>query len=172
MSFAEMDGMMYKIEGEDLYLIGTSEHSMIGRFIDQILPEAQLPLTLTSYSPCFRKEKGAHGHRGARRLPHPPVREAGDDRRLPARRRAWTGMRSSGATLLSSSAAWTSRPAAQLLLRRPGRPEGEELRHRGLEPAQQKYFEVCSCSNLGDAQARRLKIRVAGRTASSIWPTR
>ena len=73
MSFPEMEAMMYKIEGEDLYLIGTSEHTMIGRFIDQIIPEAKLPLTLTSYSPCFRKEVGSHGSGGARRLPHPPV---------------------------------------------------------------------------------------------------
>lgn len=85
MSFPEMDAMMYKIEGEDLYLIGTSEHTMIGRFIDQTLDEATLPLTLTSYSPCFRKEEGRTRHRGARHLPHSPVREAGDDRGLPPR---------------------------------------------------------------------------------------
>ena len=82
MSFAEMENMMYKIEGEDLYLIGTSEHSMIGKFIDTILTEDELPQTLTSYSPCFRKEVGAHGIE--ERLPHPPVRKAGDDRRLQA----------------------------------------------------------------------------------------
>ena len=86
MSFPEMDAMMYKIEGEDLYLIGTSEHTMIGRFIDQTLDEATLPLTLTSYSPCFRKEKGRSRHRGARHLPYPSVREAGNDRGLPPRR--------------------------------------------------------------------------------------
>ena len=86
MSFAEMDAMMYKIEGEDLYLIGTSEHSMIGKFIDQIIPEEELLKTLTSHSPCFRKEKGAHGieERGVYR--NPPVRETGDDRCLQARR--------------------------------------------------------------------------------------
>ena len=85
MSFPEMDAMMYKIEGEDLYLIGTSEHTMIGRFVDQIIPEEQLPLTLTSYSPCFRKEKGSHGIEERGGLPDPPVRETGDDRRLPPR---------------------------------------------------------------------------------------
>ena len=86
MSQTDMDAMMYKIEGEDLYLIGTSEHTMIGRFIDQTLDEATLPLTLTSYSPCFRKENGRTRHRGARHLPHPPVRKTGDDRGLPPRR--------------------------------------------------------------------------------------
>lgn len=85
MSQTEMDAMMYKIEGEDLYLIGTSEHSMIGKFIDQIIPEDSLPQTLTSYSPLLPQGEGRPRHRGARRVPHPPVREAGDGRRLQAR---------------------------------------------------------------------------------------
>ncbi len=116
MSFAEMDAMMYKIEGEDLYLIGTSEHSMIGGFIDQIVPEAQLPKTLTSYSPCFRKEKGAHG------IEERGVYRSGDLADLKVKS--------------CDVEAWS--------------------------PRQKKYFEVGSCSNLGDAQARRLKIRVKG----------
>ena len=108
MSFAEMDAMMYKIEGEDLYLIGTSEHSMIGKFIDQIVPESSLPQTLTSYSPCFRKEKGAHGieERGVYRIHQFEKQEWSLSAVL---RSPWTGTRRCGATRLSCSAAWKSR---------------------------------------------------------------
>ena len=126
MSQTEMDAMMYKIEGEDLYLIGTSEHSMIGKFIDQIIPEDKLPQTLTSYSPCFRKEKGAHG------IEDIPVRQleccSGDLADLKVKS--------------CDIEAWS--------------------------PRQQKYFEVCSCSNLGDAQARRLKMRVKGENGTYL----
>ena len=128
MSQTDMDAMMYKIEGEDLYLIGTSEHSMIGRYIDQILTEDQLPQTMTSYSPCFRKEKGAHGieERGVYRIhqfeKHGLVREA-----LALLRRALPQHGHSGAP-------------ARVLLRRPRRPEGQVLRHRGVEPAPAEVF--------------------------------
>ena len=140
MSQNDMDAMMYKIEGEDLYLIGTSEHSMIGKFIDQILTEDQLPQTLTSYSPCFRKEKGAHGieERGVSvelfRSMEIPVRQleccSGDLADLKVKS--------------CDIEAWS--------------------------PRQKKYFEVCSCSNLSDAQARRLKIRVKGEDGKTYLP--
>ena len=124
MSFPEMEAMMYKIEGEDLYLIGTSEHTMIGRFIDQIIPEAKLPLTLTSYSPCFRKEVGSHGleERGVYRIHHGLVQQA-----LELLGRAVPQSGDPG-------------PAARMLLRRSGRPQGQILRHRGLEPAAEEVF--------------------------------
>ena len=134
MSFPEMDAMMYKIEGEDLYLIGTSEHSMIGRYIDQIIPEAQLPLTLTSYSPCFRKEKGAHGleERGIYRI-HQFEKQEMIVLCRPEDSMMWYDK------LWHNSVGPVQEPghpraAAGVLLGRFGGPEGEELRHRGLEP--------------------------------------
>ena len=144
MSFPEMDAMMYKIEGEDLYLIGTSEHTMIGRFIDQTLDEATLPLTLTSYSPCFRKEKGAHGieERGIYRIHQFEKQEM--------------------IVVCRPDSDWLT----TLPLREENRTGGDlaDLKVKSCDieawsPRQQKYFEVCSCSNLGDAQARRLHIR-------------
>ena len=162
MSFAEMDGMMYKIEGEDLYLIGTSEHSMIGRFIDQILPEAQLPLTLTSYSPCFRKEKGAHGieERGVYRIHQFEKQEmivvCRPEESMDWYEKLW---RYSVELFLSLDI-----PVRQLNCC-SGDLADLKVKSCDIEawsPRQQKYFEVCSCSNLGDAQARRLKIRVRG----------
>ena len=135
MSFSEMDAMMYKIEGEDLYLIGTSEHSMIGAFIDQILEEKDLPCTRTSYSPCFRKEKGARPrHRGTGRLPHPPVREAGDDRGLQARGEHGLVRAHVAVQRGALPEHGDPRAAAGMLLRRSGGPEGEILRYRSLEP--------------------------------------
>ena len=132
MSQTDMDAMMYKIEGEDLYLIGTSEHSMIGKFIDQIIPESKLPQTLTSYSPCFRKEKGSHGIEERGRVPHPPVREAGDDRGLQAR--GVHGLVREDVAVVRGAVPLPGHPraAAGVLLRGPGGPEGEELRHRGV----------------------------------------
>ena len=162
MSFAEMDGMMYKIEGEDLYLIGTSEHSMIGRFIDQILPEAQLPLTLTSYSPCFRKEKGAHGieERGIYRI-HQFEKQEMIVVCKPEDSMKWYEQMWKYSVELFRS---LDIPVRQLECC-SGDLADLKVKSCDIEawsPRQQKYFEVCSCSNLGDAQARRLKIRVRG----------
>ncbi|HZK21321.1 MAG TPA: serine--tRNA ligase [Oscillospiraceae bacterium] len=162
MSFAEMDAMMYKVEGEDLYLIGTSEHSMIGKFIDQILPEESLPLTLTSYSPCFRKEKGAHGieERGVYRI-HQFEKQEMIVVCKPEDSKMWFDK------------LWQNAVDFFLTLDIPVRTleccSGDlaDLKVKSVDveawsPRQQKYFEVGSCSNLGDAQARRLKIRVDG----------
>ena len=162
MSFAEMDGMMYKIEGEDLYLIGTSEHSMIGRFIDQILPEAQLPLTLTSYSPCFRKEKGAHGieERGVYRI-HQFEKQEMIVVCRPEESMDWYEKMWRYSVELFRS---LDIPVRQLECC-SGDLADLKVKSCDIEawsPRQKKYFEVCSCSNLGDAQARRLRIRVAG----------
>ena len=162
MSFAEMDGMMDKIEGEDLYLIGTSEHSMIGRFIDQILPEAQLPLTLTSYSPCFRKEKGAHGieERGVYRI-HQFEKQEMIVVCRPEESMDWYEKLWRYSVELFRS---LDIPVRQLNCC-SGDLADLKVKSCDIEawsPRQQKYFEVCSCSNLGDAQARRLKIRVRG----------
>lgn len=169
MSFAEMDGMMYKIEGEDLYLIGTSEHSMIGKFIDQILEEKNLPYTYTSYSPCFRKEKGAHGieERGVYRIHQFEKQEM------------------IVVCKPEDSADWFSRLYMNTVdffrtLDIPVRTleccSGDlaDLKVKSVDveawsPRQQKYFEVGSCSNLGDAQARRLKIRVRGEDGSKYF---
>ena len=162
MSFAEMDGMMYKIEGEDLYLIGTSEHSMIGRFIDQILPEEQLPMTLTSYSPCFRKEKGAHGieERGVYRI-HQFEKQEMIVVCRPEESMDWYEKLWRYSVELFRS---LDIPVRQLECC-SGDLADLKVKSCDIEawsPRQQKYFEVCSCSNLGDAQARRLKIRVRG----------
>ena len=162
MSFAEMDGMMYKIEGEDLYLIGTSEHSMIGRFIDQILPEAQLPLTLTSYSPCFRKEKGAHGieERGVYRI-HQFEKQEMIVVCRPEESMDWYEKLWRYSVELFRS---LDIPVRQLNCC-SGDLADLKVKSCDIEawsPRQQKYYEVCSSSNLGDAQARRLKIRVRG----------
>ena len=162
MSFAEMDGMMYKIEGEDLYLIGTSEHSMIGRFIDQILPEVELPLTLTSYSPCFRKEKGAHGieERGVYRI-HQFEKQEMIVVCRPEESMDWYEKLWRYSVELFRS---LDIPVRQLNCC-SGDLADLKVKSCDIEawsPRQQKYFEVCSCSNLGDAQARRLKIRVRG----------
>jgi len=162
MSFAEMDAMMYKIEGEDLYLIGTSEHSMIGSFIDQILPEAQLPITATSYSPCFRKEKGAHGieERGVYRI-HQFEKQEMIVVCKPEDSMAWYEKMWRYSVELFRS---LEIPVRQLECC-SGDLADLKVKSCDIEawsPRQQKYFEVCSCSNLGDAQARRLKIRVRG----------
>ncbi len=162
MSFAEMDGMMYKIEGEDLYLIGTSEHSMIGRFIDQIVPESELPLTLTSYSPCFRKEKGAHGieERGVYRI-HQFEKQEMIVLCRPEDSMEWSEKLWRYSVELFRS---LDIPVRQLDCC-SGDLADLKVKSCDIEawsPRQQKYFEVCSCSNLGDAQARRLKIRVRG----------
>ena len=166
MSFAEMDAMMYKIEGEDLYLIGTSEHSMIGKFIDTITPETQLPLTLTSYSPCFRKEKGAHGieERGVYRI-HQFEKQEMIVVCKPEDSKMWF------------EKLWQNTVDLFRSLDIPVRTleccSGDlaDLKVKSVDveawsPRQQKYFEVGSCSNLGDAQARRLKIRVQGEDGS------
>ena len=162
MSFAEMDAMMYKIEGEDLYLIGTSEHSMIGSFIDQILDEKDLPITYTSYSPCFRKEKGAHGieERGVYRIHQFEKQEmivvCRPEESMDWYERMW---RYSVELFRSLEI-----PVRQLECC-SGDLADLKVKSCDIEawsPRQQKYFEVCSCSNLGDAQARRLKIRVRG----------
>ena len=166
MSFAEMDAMMYKIEGEDLYLIGTSEHSMIGKFIDTITPEAQLPQTLTSYSPCFRKEKGAHGieERGVYRI-HQFEKQEMIVVCKPEESPMWFDK------------LWQNTVDLFRTLDVPVRTleccSGDlaDLKVKSVDveawsPRQKKYFEVGSCSNLGDAQARRLKIRVQGEDGS------
>lgn len=163
MSFAEMEAMMYKIEGEDLFLIGTSEHSMIGKFIDQIIPEESLPQTLTSYSPCFRKEKGAHGleERGVYRI-HQFEKQEMIVVCKPEESKMWF------------EKLWQNTVDLFRSLDIPVRTleccSGDlaDLKVKSVDveawsPRQKKYFEVGSCSNLGDAQARRLKIRVASK---------
>jgi len=162
MSFAEMDAMMYKIEGEDLYLIGTSEHSMIGGFIDQIVPEAQLPKTLTSYSPCFRKEKGAHGieERGVYRI-HQFEKQEMIVICKPEESMDWYEKLWRYTVELFRS---MDIPVRQLECC-SGDLADLKVKSCDVEawsPRQKKYFEVGSCSNLGDAQARRLRIRVKG----------
>ena len=162
MSFAEMDAMMYKIEGEDLYLIGTSEHSMIGKFIDTILPEESLPKTLTSYSPCFRKEKGAHGleERGVYRI-HQFEKQEMIVVCKPEESPMWYDKLWQNTVDLFRS--------LDIPVRTLECCSGDlaDLKVKSVDveawsPRQKKYFEVGSCSNLGDAQARRLKIRVNG----------
>ncbi len=169
MSFAEMDSMMYKIEGEDLFLIGTSEHSMIGKFIDQILPEDTLPLTLTSYSPCFRKEKGAHGleERGVYRI-HQFEKQEMIVICKPEESMYWFNQ------------LWKNTVDFFRSMEIPVRTleccSGDlaDLKVKSLDveawsPRQRKYFEVGSCSTLGDAQARRLKIRVNGKDGKKYF---
>ena len=162
MSFAEMDAMMYKIEGEDLYLIGTSEHSMIGKFINTLLPEEQLPQTLTSYSPCFRKEKGAHGieERGVYRIHQFEKQEmivvCKPEESMDWYEKLWKNtvdlFRSMDIPVRTLECC--SGDLADLKVK--------SVDVEAWSPRQQKYFEVGSCSNLGDAQARRLGIRVKG----------
>ena len=171
MSFAEMDAMMYKIEGEDLYLIGTSEHSMIGKFIDTITPEAELPKTLTSYSPCFRKEKGAHGieERGVFRI-NQFVKQEMIVVCKPEESKVWFDK------------LWQNTVDLFRSLDVPVRTleccSGDlaDLKVKSIDveawsPRQKKYFEVGSCSNLSDAQARRLKIRVKGENGNYLAHT-
>ena len=162
MSQTEMDAMMYKIEGEDLYLIGTSEHSMIGKFIDQIIPEDKLPQTLTSYSPCFRKEKGAHGieERGVYRIHQFEKQEMVVVCKPEDSMKWYEQMWRYSVELFRS----LDIPVRQLECC-SGDLADLKVKSCDIEawsPRQQKYFEVCSCSNLGDAQARRLKMRVKG----------
>jgi seryl-tRNA synthetase len=162
MSFEEMDAMMYKIEGEDLYLIGTSEHSMIGSFIDQIIPENTLPKTLTSYSPCFRKEKGAHGleERGVYRV-HQFEKQEMIVVCRPEESKDWYEKLWRFTVDLFRS---MDIPVRQLECC-SGDLADLKVKSCDVEawsPRQKKYFEVGSCSNLGDAQARRLRIRVKG----------
>ena len=162
MSFEEMDAMMYKIEGEDLYLIGTSEHSMIGKFIDTITDESKLPLTLTSYSPCFRKEKGAHGieERGIYRI-HQFEKQEMVVVCKPEDSMDWFNKMWSYSVELFRSLDIPVRTLECC----SGDLADLKVKSYDVEawsPKQQKYFEVCSCSNLGDAQARRLHIRVKG----------
>ena len=171
MSFAEMDAMMYKIEGEDLYLIGTSEHSMIGKFIDTIIQEEELPKTLTSYSPCFRKEKGAHGleERGVYRI-HQFEKQEMIVVCKPEESKAWF------------EKLWQNTVDLFRSLDIPVRTleccSGDlaDLKVKSVDveawsPRQKKYFEVGSCSNLGDAQARRLKIRINGKDGKYLAHT-
>lgn len=167
MSFAEMDAMMYKIEGEDLYLIGTSEHSMIGKFIDTIIPEDTLPQTLTSYSPCFRKEKGAHGieERGVYRI-HQFEKQEMIVVCKPEDSAKWFDILWQNTVDLFRS--------LDIPVRTLECCSGDlaDLKVKSVDveawsPRQKKYFEVGSCSNLGDAQARRLKIRVKGEDGKS-----
>ena len=171
MSFAEMDAMMYKIEGEDLYLIGTSEHSMIGKFIDQIVPEADLPQTLTSYSPCFRKEKGAHGieERGVYRI-HQFEKQEMIVVCKPEDSKAWFDVLWKNTVDLFRS--------LDIPVRTLECCSGDlaDLKVKSVDveawsPRQKKYFEVGSCSNLGDAQARRLRIRVKGEKGNYLAHT-
>lgn len=164
MSFAEMDAMMYKIEGEDLYLIGTSEHSMIGKFIDTILPEAQLPKAMTSYSPCFRKEKGAHGieERGVYRI-HQFEKQEMIVVCRPEESPIWYDKLWQNTVDLFRSLDVPVRTLECC----SGDLADLKVKSCDVEawsPRQKKYFEVGSCSNLGDAQARRLKIRVDGES--------
>jgi len=170
MSQTDMDAMMYKIEGEDLYLIGTSEHSMIGKFIDQILPEASLPQTLTSYSPCFRKEKGSHGieERGVYRI-HQFEKQEMIVVCRPEDSMNWYEQMWKWSVELFRS---LDIPVRQLECC-SGDLADLKVKSCDIEawsPRQQKYFEVCSCSNLGDAQARRLKIRVKGEDGRTYLP--
>lgn len=171
MSFAEMDAMMYKIEGEDLYLIGTSEHSMIGKFIDTITPESELPKTLTSYSPCFRKEKGAHGieERGVYRI-HQFEKQEMIVVCKPEESKMWFDK------------LWQNTVDLFRSLDVPVRTleccSGDlaDLKVKSVDveawsPRQKKYFEVGSCSNLSDAQARRLKIRIKGENGTYLAHT-
>ncbi len=171
MSFAEMDAMMYKIEGEDLYLIGTSEHSMIGKFIDTMIPESELPKTLTSYSPCFRKEKGAHGieERGVYRI-HQFEKQEMIVVCRPDESRMWF------------EKLWQNTVDLFRSLDIPVRTleccSGDlaDLKVKSIDveawsPRQKKYFEVGSCSNLGDAQARRLRIRYKGTDGKNFAHT-
>ncbi len=171
MSFAEMDAMMYKIEGEDLYLIGTSEHSMIGKFIDQIVPEEKLPYTLTSYSPCFRKEKGAHGieERGVYRI-HQFEKQEMIVVCKPEDSKMWFDKLWQNTVDLFRS--------MDIPVRTLECCSGDlaDLKVKSIDveawsPRQKKYFEVGSCSNLGDAQARRLKIRVNGKDGKYLAHT-
>ena len=162
MSFEEMDAMMYKIEGEDLYLIGTSEHSMIGKFIDTITPESSLPLTLTSYSPCFRKEKGAHGieERGIYRI-HQFEKQEMIVICKPEDSMTWFNKMWGYSVELFRSLDIPVRTLECC----SGDLADLKVKSYDVEawsPKQKKYFEVCSCSNLGDAQARRLGIRIKG----------
>ena len=170
MSFPEMDAMMYKIEGEDLYLIGTSEHTMIGRFVDQLIPEAQLPLTLTSYSPCFRKEKGAHGleERGIYRI-HQFEKQEMIVLCKPEDSMAWYEKLWRNSVELFRS---LDIPVRQLECCSGDLADlkGKSCDSEAWSPRQQKYFEVCSCSNLGDAQSRRLKIRIKGEDGKNYLP--
>ena len=170
MSFPEMDAMMYKIEGEDLYLIGTSEHTMIGRFVDQLIPEAQLPLTLTSYSPCFRKEVGSHGleERGVYRI-HQFEKQEMIVLCKPEDSMAWYEKLWRNSVELFRS---LDIPVRQLECC-SGDLADLKVKSCDIEawsPRQQKYFEVCSCSNLGDAQSRRLKIRIKGEDGKNYLP--
>ncbi len=170
MSQTDMDAMMYKIEGEDLYLIGTSEHSMIGKFIDQILPEGSLPQTLTSYSPCFRKEKGAHGieERGVYRI-HQFEKQEMIVVCKPEESKDWYEKMWRYSVELFRS---LEIPVRQLECC-SGDLADLKVKSCDIEawsPRQKKYFEVCSCSNLGDAQARRLKIRVKGEDGRMYLP--
>ena len=170
MSQTDMDAMMYKIEGEDLYLIGTSEHSMIGKFIDQIIPEESLPQTLTSYSPCFRKEKGAHGieERGVYRI-HQFEKQEMIVVCKPEDSMAWYEKMWRFSVELFRS---LEIPVRQLECC-SGDLADLKVKSCDIEawsPRQQKYFEVCSCSNLGDAQARRLKMRVKGADGKTYLP--
>ena len=170
MSQNDMDAMMYKIEGEDLYLIGTSEHSMIGKFIDQIIPESSLPQTLTSYSPCFRKEKGAHGieERGVYRI-HQFEKQEMIVVCRPEDSMAWYEKMWRFSVELFRS---MEIPVRQLECC-SGDLADLKVKSCDIEawsPRQQKYFEVCSCSNLGDAQARRLRMRVKGADGKMYLP--
>ena len=171
MSFAEMEAMKYKIEGEDLYLIGTSEHSMIGKFIDQILPEEKLPYTLTSYSPCFRKEKGAHG-----------IEERGVYRIHQFEKQEMVVVCRPEDSMMWYDKLWQNTVDLFRSLDIPVRTleccSGDlaDLKVKSCDveawsPRQQKYFEVGSCSNLGDAQARRLRIRVNGKDGKYLAHT-
>ncbi len=169
MSFAEMDAMMYKIEGEDLYLIGTSEHSMIGKFIDTITPESELPKTLTSYSPCFRKEKGAHGleERGVYRI-HQFEKQEMIVVCKPEESKEWFDKLWKNTVDLFRS--------MNIPVRTLECCSGDlaDLKVKSIDveawsPRQKKYFEVGSCSNLGDAQARRLKIRVKDENGNKYF---
>ncbi len=171
MSFSEMEAMMYKIEGEDLYLIGTSEHSMIGRYIDTIIPESTLPKTLTSYSPCFRKEKGAHG-----------IEERGIYRIHQFEKQEMIVICKPEDSMMWFDKLWQNTVDLFRTLDIPVRTieccSGDlaDLKVKSVDveawsPRQKKYFEVGSCSNLGDAQARRLKIRVDGENGKYLAHT-
>ena len=170
MSFAEMEAMMYKIEGEDLYLIGTSEHSMIGKFIDQIIPEDNLPYNLTSYSPCFRKEKGAHGleERGVYRIHQFEKQEMIVVCKPEDSMKWYNNLWQNTVDLFRSmdipvrTLECCSGDLADLKVK--------SCDVEAWSPRQKKYFEVGSCSTLGDAQARRLKIRVAGKDGKKYFP--